>query len=169
MPKDIPNLISTSKPDYVAKRLIIVLFSVIILLGISKDPFENWTLYTNDDAGFSFKYPSAWELNGKMFISPNKSESLTVFVNTPIGFECYKRTSVENINIGQIKGTKENYQGVSSDLCGNSDSEMMTINFRLNSKVINFLYSINKDVLTVDPRNFDKIISTIEFNNPVLN
>jgi|SRR3990167_2318698 len=212
MPKDFSHLVSTSKPDYVGKRLIIVLFSVIILLGISlayishlldvstsfqiqqnslqtqspvssknngqygntnnesngisKDPFENWTLYTND-AGFSFKYPSSWEQSGRMFTSADKSESLSVIVNTPIGFECYKRTLVENILVGQLKATKENYQGVTSDLCENADWKMTSVNFRLNSKMVNFVYS--QEVSAVDSGNFDKLISTIEFSDTRLN
>lgn len=212
MPKDISNLVSTSKPDYVGKRLIIVLFSIIILLGISlayisnllnvptgsqvqqsssqdvpsasskkvgqygstnnesagiaKDPFENWTLYTNE-AGFSFKYPSSWEQNGRMFISPDQSENLSVIVNTPSGFECYKRVSLENILVGQLKATKENYQGVKSDLCENADWKMISVNFRLNSKSVNFVYS--QKTSSIDSSNFDKIISTIEFSDSRLN
>lgn len=135
--------------------------------GISKDPFENWTLYTSNDLGFSFKYPSTWELNGRMFVSLDNSESLSVIVNTPIGLECYKRVSVENIFVGKIKATKENYQGVTSDLCENADSKMTSVNFRLNSKVVNLLYS--QKTSTVGSGNFDKLISTIEFNDPRLN
>lgn len=204
MPKDFSHLVPTSKPDYVGKRLIIVLFSVIILLGISltyishfldvsmnsqvqqsssqdvpsvssgksgqygntnnesngisKDPFENWTLYTND-AGFSFKYPSSWEQSGRMFISPDQSEDLSVIFNTPIGFECYKRTSVENIIVGQLKATKE--------VCGNADSKMTTVNFQLNSKMVNFVYS--QKTSSTDSSTFDKIISSIEFSDSRLN
>ena len=212
MPKDFSHLVSNSKPDYVGRRFIIVLFSIIILLGISlayisyllnvstssqvqqsssqavpsvssetggqygntnnesigisKDPFENWTLYTND-AGFSFKYPSSWNQNGRMFISPDQSEDLSVIVNASSGFECYKRTSVENIFVGQLKATKENYQGVTSDLCENADRKMIVVNFRLNSKSINFVFS--QKTSSIDSGNLDKIISTIEFSDSRLN
>ncbi len=204
MPKDISNLISTSKPDYIGKKFIIVLFTIIILLGISlayisyllnaladpdvqqigspavpsvsvkqngqygsinnestgisKDPFENWTLYTND-AGFSFKYPSSWKQNGRMFTSPDQSESLSVIVNTPSGFECSKRLSLENILVGELKATK--------DLCENDDWKMTTVNFKLNSKTVNFVYS--QKASSTDSSTFDKIISSIEFNDSRLN
>lgn len=212
MPEDISNLISTSNPDAVGRRLIFVLFFIIILLGISlayisylinvpaetnvwqgssqavpsvsvkqnvqygstnnestgisNDPFGNWTLYTNE-AGFSFKYPSSWNQNGRRFTSPELRESLSVTVNIPSGFECYKRISVENILIGQLKATKENYQGVTSDLCENSDWRMTSVSFRLNSKSINFVYS--QKTSSTDSSTFDKITSTIEFSDSRLN
>lgn len=106
--------------------------------------------YNNDTIGFSFKYPSNFQL--KEYNKPNNEIAITlsnnnlngsIYINpSAMGLEGFKNISSENIMIGDIKATLTTMDEIE----GNENRRVITSNFKNDTDNYIVLFYVDKNI-----------------------
>lgn len=127
------------------------------------DPTAGWKTYTNEEFGFQIKYPSDWQLNGKMITSP-QGDSLSLLVNNlGYGFECYQTEREETTYLDRKTATKTFMRGVKSENCDNDSQLSLFVTTQNRDNKIDLMFGYKTINKKESEKLVDQILSTFRF------
>lgn len=151
----------------------LVVSKIASVLPFIPDPTASWKIYTNEEYGFSFKYPQDWEVNEstddyfetKIIVNSFRLRLLhkAKYIEMDECVNVVKTSKIKIMNFPEYKSAME-FTGYSDGDCSDEVVERwLSAKLYTEKGYFLFNYQIASDFNDEEEKIFDQIVSTFEF------